>query len=371
MNFGISTGAIYTAQKVVIYGPEGIGKTTLASKFPDPIFIDTEGSSKIYNVRRITCPDGGISPTSWVMLLEMVKAVRDKLIPAKTLVIDSLDWAETLCIKQICDKYKKAGIEEFGYGKGYTYLEEEFGRLLNILSEVIDAGIHVVCTAHAAMRRVELPEETGAYDHWEMKLEKRDAALAKEWADIILFCNYRINVTSGNSPMEKNKAQGGKRIMHTTHTPWWDAKNRFDLPDDLPMQYEAIEHLFTILDEYIDNINSINAASTASEVIEHSEEQLEPQAEELQFNDIPDNDTNVPAQFPGDPPNSQGSEKPPGIPQNLWDLMVADNVNEKQLQAAVAKRGYYPADTPISKYDPDFIRGCLVACWNDVKSLII
>lgn len=364
MKFSISEGAIYTPAKCVIYGPEGIGKTILASKFPDPVFIDTEESSKGYGIRRICRPDGGITPTSWTMLLEMVSAVRDGHISAKTLVIDSLDWAETLCIKHIADKYHKEGIEDFGYGKGYTYVEEEFGHLLNQLSEVISKGIHVVCTAHATMKRIELPEETGAYDHWEMKLEKKDAALVKEWADMVLFCTYKTIVIAGKTPMEKNKAAGGKRIMYATHTPWWDAKNRFGLPDELPMDYNSIGHIFSIIDSEIRAETEIDKASPVPSVVKNTEHAGPHSPEDSpQFSEIDDTD-DIPDTFPEQSPLS------PDIPKALRDIMEAENVTEAQLQKAVAKRGYYPEDTPISNYDPQFVYGCLVACWDQVKTLI-
>ena len=104
--------------------------------------------------------------------MKLVKsAIGNKNIEA--LAIDTADWAELLAIQHICAKAKVSGIEDFGYGKGYTYLEEEFGKLLNLLSEIIDSGINVAIAAHAQMRKFEQPDETGAYDRWELKLEKR------------------------------------------------------------------------------------------------------------------------------------------------------------------------------------------------------
>lgn len=47
MKFQITRGLIVKPQKVVVYGPEGIGKTTFAADFPDPLFIDTEGSTNV------------------------------------------------------------------------------------------------------------------------------------------------------------------------------------------------------------------------------------------------------------------------------------------------------------------------------------
>lgn len=168
--FSTSSSFKLAPYKIIIYGPEGIGKTLFASQFPDPVFLDTEGSTRYYDVRRIVQSNGQSTPSSWQMLMEMATAVRDGEISCKSLVIDSLDWAEAMCSQAVCSKSGKSGIEDFGYGKGYTYVEEEFGRLLNLLNEIFHKGINIVCTAHAAMRRIELPEETGAYDHWEMKL---------------------------------------------------------------------------------------------------------------------------------------------------------------------------------------------------------
>ena len=177
----ISGGVIARPQKVVIYGAEGVGKTTLAAAFPEPLFIDTEGGTSHLNVRRID------KPQSWEELLADIDEVADTRGLCKTLVVDTADWAEQLAINHLLKTYKKAGIEDFGYGKGYVYLAEEFSRMLYALDGCIEAGIHVVITAHAKMRKFEQPDEMGAYDRWEMKLSKNSAPLIKEWADLLLF----------------------------------------------------------------------------------------------------------------------------------------------------------------------------------------
>ena len=181
----IIRGKLPGALKVVVYGPEGIGKSTFASQFPNPLFIDTEGSTRHMDVARTP------KPTSWPMLLGLVgEVIRDPSL-CRTLVVDTMDWAELMCTQYVCDKYQKKSIEEFGYGKGYTYLSEEFGRLLNLLSEVVERGVHAVVTAHAKMRKFEQPDELGAYDRWEMKLSAKNAPLVKEWADMVLFASYK------------------------------------------------------------------------------------------------------------------------------------------------------------------------------------
>ena len=236
MNFTITSGKIETAKKVVIYGAEGIGKSTLASKFPGAVFIDTEGSTKELDVMRYP------APTEWFNILDEVDDCIANL-PCKTLVIDTADWAEQLCSREVCKRLKVSGIEDVGYGKGYTYLKEEFARLLKKCNDLVNLGVNVVFTAHAQMRKFEQPDELGAYDRWEMKLSKQCSPLLKEWADIVLFCNYKTNVITDQNTKSK-KATGGSRVMYASHHPCWDAKNRYGLPDQMEMDFKNIKHLF-------------------------------------------------------------------------------------------------------------------------------
>lgn len=231
----IVTGVEKTPLKICIYGAEGVGKSSLAAKMPNPLFLDTEGGTTRLNVRRIKIK-------KWDELLSTVKEVIAQPEVCKTLVIDTADWAENMCIDFICNKYRKANIEDFGFGKGYTYVGEEYGNFLILLNSLIEVGINPVIIAHGKPRKYELPEEQGQFDRWEMKLSKQVAPLIKEWCDMLLFCNYKTFVitTENNS----KKASGGKRVMYTTHNPCWDAKNRFNLPEELDLDYSSISHLF-------------------------------------------------------------------------------------------------------------------------------
>ena len=233
--YAITSGVQDSPVKTVLYGPEGIGKSTFASHFPDPVFIDTEGGTKRLNVKRLP------QPTSWAMLLDEVAEVRRGNIPCGTLVIDTADWAERLAIDAVCAKAKVDGLEGFGYGKGYTYLKEEFGKLLDALEEVLNTGHNVLVLAHAAITKFEQPDAAGSYDRWTMKTTKQVEPLIREWCDMLLFVNYQTVVEkSSSAPNAKNKVTGGRRVMYTTHHPCWDAKNRFGLPDEMPFDYAGI-----------------------------------------------------------------------------------------------------------------------------------
>ncbi|MGJ0206792.1 ATP-binding protein, partial [Streptococcus pyogenes] len=229
----ITRGKRARAQRVVIYGPEGIGKSSFAAQFPEPLFIDTEGSTDNMDVARMD------KPTSYTMLKNQIAWIKANPTCCKTLVLDTIDWAESLIVDDVCAQHGKKGIEDFGWGNGYTYTKEEVGRFLNSLQELIEFGINVVLTAHAQMRKFEQPDEMGAYDRWELKLGKKTssqtAPLVKEWADMVLFANYKTVVMTTDT--NKKKATGGSRVLYTQHHPAWDAKNRHGLPDEMPLDY--------------------------------------------------------------------------------------------------------------------------------------
>ena len=383
MAFNITSGRIPSAKKIVIYGPEGIGKSTLASQFPDPVFIDTEDSTKDMNVKRLD------KPTSWQMLLDEVKFIRDNPTLCRTLVIDTADWAEQMEIDDLLKINKKNGIEDFGYGKGYTYSAERFGKLLNLLTEVSERGINIVITAHAWLRKIELPEEMGAYDHWEMKTSKKVAPLIREWADAVFFLNYKVNVINidnQGAAKGKNKAQGGRRVIHTNHTPFWDAKNRYGMPDELPLEYESIAPIFS------------EQPLPVTLPIEEEKEPPKPQAKSQPAHapapatkaDKKDEKKESAPVAESKPVTSEGFEEmrryektpfpdekdeykepDPRIPKALRDLMIADRIDEWEIQHVASARGYMTADTKVADYPDDFLNGWCIGFWPQLKAAIM
>lgn len=357
--YNITSGKIHSAQKVLVYGPEGVGKSTFASRFPDPLFIDTEGSTRKLDVKRLP------NPTSWPMLLDEVMTVKNERM-CKTLVIDTIDWAERLCMRDLCASQGLNGIEDFGYGKGYVYLAERFGILLNLLEEVIQAGINVVLNAHAKINKFEQPDEMGAYDRWELKLEKKTAPLVKEWADMILFANYKtIVVTDSNT--KKKKGQGGQqRVMYTTHSASWDAKNRDGLPMMLNFDFNEIANLF------IEPIQKIESVPNQMEEISKDPLGFENNTQRKPM-DIRDGLDQEPPRIvdPEDIQKDSIQSVYDGLPKALVDLMKSNNVTEENIRDVVAQKGYFPKDMPVKDYPADFIEGVLIGAWNEVYQSIV
>lgn len=364
----ITSGKIHTAQKVVIYGPEGIGKSTFAARFPEPLFIDTEGSTKHMDVRRFE------KPLSWEMLMDEVKYTIENR-PCKTLVIDTADWAERLCISDICARYKKNGIEDFGYGNGYVYLMEQFGKLLNLLEDVVDAEINVVLTAHAIMRKFEQPDEVGAYDRWELKLTKKVAPMVKEWADMLLFANYKTFAVAVDDKGTKHKAQGGRRVMYTAHHPCWDAKNRHSLAEELPFDYEhirtAVEGLPPVRGMDEESIpKAAETPYTAHKSIKDEPHDVTPITEPPEYQKPPYEVgfEHIGADFKEPEGVAEFDEEIPS--EKLRQLMTENGVTPLEVRRAVAYKKYFPEDTPIKNYPPDFVDGVLIGAWGQVFGMI-
>lgn len=348
-DYRITSGVIPAPVKAVLYGPEGIGKTTFASKFPDPLFLDTEGGTKQLDVRRLPRPD------RWEMLLDEVRAAAG--MPCATLVLDTADWAEHLCAAAVCARGKVDGIEGFGYGKGYVYLKEEFAQLLAALDGVCTAGKNVVVTAHAQITKFEQPDELGSYDRWSMKTSKQVAPLLREWCDMLLFANYKTFVVKdGDGKAAKGKAQGGRRVLYTAHHPCWDAKNRFGLPDELPFAYDAIAAVVP------DGGQPRTAADGAGQAEAPAPERGKPRAVERA--PVP---PAAPRQAEQDP---DGALRALGVPDALRTLMVRDGVTDAALRQAVFQKGAFPEDMPIRDWPAEFAGAFLPQHWDEVLAQI-
>lgn len=354
--YNITMDPVAKAVKFVVYGCEGIGKTTLVSKLPNVIFIDTEGSTEHMSVPRYP------RPKSWAELLDMVQDAKNQP-KLQTLVIDTLDWADTLCSDGLCRKKQWASIEDAGYGKGYVMLGEEFGKLLNLLNDLAESGINVGFTAHAQLRKIEKPEETGAYDHWEMKCSKKVSPMVREWCDLMLFCNYKSMIIHGENRMQGNKITGNKRVMYANHQPTFDAKNRFGLPDEMSLDYNCIRHLFE---------KQTGIEPPQPEPIQKPQPAPEPpkEASEPYTEPAPQEFPDVPFAGPETGPVTPDEDPLGKIDQKLANLMRAGGVRYEELQDAVGFKGYFPADMPIELYDKEFVEGWCIGMWDKVKDLI-
>lgn len=229
-------------QRVVIYAPEGLGKTTLASQFPAPLFFDFEGGTHHIDVVRVE--PRTLEETEAALVA--ISKKDPKQFGVQTVVIDTIDWLESLMIEAVCREGKKDSIEDFGYGKGYTHLSERMLKFLGILDAVKNAGFHVVLLAHSEIKKFELPDAAGQFDRYKLKLVKQNEPLVKEWSDALLFGNWKTQVAEKDNG--KDRLVGGKtRVLYCNRSAAFDAKNRYGLKDEEAWDIATISRGFAAI----------------------------------------------------------------------------------------------------------------------------
>ena len=233
----IKTGREARPPRIMIYGSEGVGKSTFGASAPKPIFIQTEDG-----LGEIECSKFPLAKSISEVIVELT-ALRDEQHDFQSVVIDSADWLERLIFEEVCREYGVRSIEKAdgGYGRGYTHALTHWRKLVHLLEELRDKrGMLVILVAHAKVERFEDPENA-AYDRYTPRLHKHAASLLSEWVDAVLFANKKFRVQKENeraiaAPIG---AEGGERIVRTVGSPACIAKNRFGLPPELPLSWQA------------------------------------------------------------------------------------------------------------------------------------
>lgn len=227
----VTRGRIQVPLRVLLYGVEGIGKSTFASNAPNPIFLCAEDGTTHLDVARLP------EPKTWEEAFEGVRALANEKHDFKTLAVDTLDWLEPLCWDVICKRTSKTSVDEVGYGKGYNAALDEWRRFLAELESLRKKReMWIVLLAHAQVKTFKNPNGED-FDRYQLKLHDKAGGLVKEWCDAVLFANYETFTVE----KEKNKrilGVSGARVIYTQRTAAWDAKNRHDLPQSIPLSFE-------------------------------------------------------------------------------------------------------------------------------------
>jgi hypothetical protein len=233
----VSKGKIKKPHRILVFGPDGVGKSTFGADAPNPIFIGSEDGTANLDVHRFP------KPNSFSEVLQMVSELANTEHKYKTLVIDSLDWLEPLVWQHVCASHKKASIEEVGggYGKGYVEAQDEWRKLINSVQSLQDQKkMNLICIAHSQVKAFVDPTKNATYDRYILKLNEKAAALWREFVDSVLFANFEVFVK--NADDRKAKAYGdGARFIFTERRPAFDAKNRAALPFQLPLSWESYQ----------------------------------------------------------------------------------------------------------------------------------
>jgi hypothetical protein len=235
--------------RIVLYGTHGIGKSTFAAQAPNPVFIQTEEGLDAINVTAFPLCQ------SFEDMIDAIGSLAQEDHDFGTVVIDSADWAEQLVHKRVAKDNNVATIDAIGYGRGYKAATDYWKQLLEGLDHLrADKNMQVILLAHTQVKRFDDPL-ADPYDRYQLDLHHGSASLISEWCDILMFANQQYSTVKSDVGFNQKvtRAVGsGMRLLYTQERPGWQAKSRWPLPDQLPLDYAKFaEELGTSMNNVI------------------------------------------------------------------------------------------------------------------------
>jgi hypothetical protein len=234
---GITRGKVLRPIYGLISGLPGVGKTTLASSAPDPIFLGLEAGT--YQLDTSRFPKAHTLPE----FLSQLVVLRTEKHSYKTIVLDTLDALEPLIWRQVCTEGGVESIEDYqgGYGKGYVRAVEIWRAVLAEL-EKFTSRYHVLLIGHVMVKTFNDPGQASGYDRYQLKINDKAAAVVREAVDLMLFCTFKTSlIRNKKNPDEVRAVTDGSRVMYTEFRPaFLEAKNRFKLPFELPLEWAPL-----------------------------------------------------------------------------------------------------------------------------------
>lgn len=232
--------------RVTLYGPQGCGKTTLASEFPNPIYLQCEegtpGDIELNSFGQLNSFDDMLQCFVWLASNEH---------DFKTVVVDTSDAMEKMIHRFVCESQNPqwSSIEEPGYGKGYVEAESVFiDRFLSSLTWLRTyKRMNVVVLAHSDTAKME-PPGLEPYSKYVMRTHKRVTNALMDWCDIVGFINQRVEIKQTDVGFGKTAAHatgGGSRWLHVEERAAYTAKNRYGMPpESIVVKGSGFQNLF-------------------------------------------------------------------------------------------------------------------------------
>mgnify|MGYP003346525106 FL=1 len=221
------------APRIMVYGVEGIGKSTFGAGSPNPVYILTEDGLGSLDVNHFPLA------TSFQDVMDAIATLYKENHAFETVVIDSLDWLEAIIQREIEAKYDA---KDLAYGKGSVIAAERWREILDGLNALRnDKGMAVILIAHTTIKRFDSPE-VEPYDRYQPKLQERSNAVVREWCDAVLFANYKTIVKKDDVGFNQTNNRGistGERLLFTSERPAYMAKNRYNMPESIPLSWDA------------------------------------------------------------------------------------------------------------------------------------
>jgi hypothetical protein len=236
----VTSGKQALPPRLMVFGQEGVGKSTLGNSAPGAVFIDAESGLGEINCARFPRAVCGKD------IMDALVELRTANHPYQTVVLDTADAIERLFHADVCAKYGVSTIEKAagGYGKGYGEAAAMVEKMLAALDTLrLERNMIVIILAHAKVEKFADPVEGVEYDRYSPRLHKTAAALINEWSDAVLFATRRMRIERNDKDRASAKpigAGGGDRILRTEGGPACLAKNRYGMPPEIPLSWTAV-----------------------------------------------------------------------------------------------------------------------------------
>lgn len=227
-----TTGRLASPFRILVYGEPGVGKTSLAAGAPRPIFLCSEDGTDELNVTRLRI-------SSWQELLDTLDELETTAHPYETIVLDTLDHFESLLVQFICARDGYANIEGYGFYKGQKTVAPAEARVLAARLEKLNRRFNVILLAHSARKKIKKPDAED-YDAYGLKMFDDTSAFWVEWAVAALFARHEVVTYKGDDKKTRGTATG-ERTLKCHFGAAWLAKNRYGLPEEMPLDWQTLE----------------------------------------------------------------------------------------------------------------------------------
>jgi hypothetical protein len=244
----VSVGKTPHAPRIIIYGEDGVGKSSWAAKAPDAFFMNLEGGLDELDVNK-----NKHKLTNWTDFIAWFNDLITEKHEYKTVVIDTITALERFIWAEVCKQFGVKNIEKVdgGYGRGYRYAMDWWDIFLSGCNKLTESGIMVILIGHQGVQEIKDPENQ-TYHRTAPSIHHLPAAMLCQWCDCVFQAkkNFRVQKMEEGFGNSRGIAvaigqNGGERVIRTIGNCAVVAKNRYNLPEYLPLDFNAFYSAIT------------------------------------------------------------------------------------------------------------------------------